>query len=86
MNPTLPIIHLNGTSRSALYEGYEKAYGDLYNAVESLKAVEFNSRDYYPKEGSWETALHEREAVFNKLSECLSYLYAHVDHTSPPLA
>lgn len=47
-NPTIfPTIHLNGTSREMLSEGYFKAWRELNNAIAAFNAIEFNCRDYY---------------------------------------
>jgi|TARA_Y100000310_G_scaffold112057_1_gene110495 hypothetical protein len=44
---TPPIIHLNGTSREALTEGYIDAYHALHSAREALQETAPNARDFY---------------------------------------
>jgi hypothetical protein len=48
-NITLPLIHLNGTSRNNLIDGYDKAAYALSDFENAFDAIEFNARDYYPK-------------------------------------
>lgn len=44
-----PTIHLNGTSRSALYKANEKARRSLDDAIRDLVETGPNARDYYPQ-------------------------------------
>lgn len=45
----LPTIHLNGTSREALYESACDALGALRTAIKAVEATAPNGRDYYPQ-------------------------------------
>lgn len=45
----VPTVHLNGTSRAALVDGYSKAYAALKAARDALAATAPNGRDYYPQ-------------------------------------
>lgn len=75
----LPTVHLNGTSRSMLAEGYQYAYRKVADAIESLYGIEFNARDYYVKEpGAWETARRQRAEAFAHLHAVHAYLEAHL--------
>jgi hypothetical protein len=56
---TLPVIHLNGTSPKDLLEGYRNACAAVRDAMDAIAKIEFNARDYYPVEGSWEKARAE---------------------------
>ena len=78
MNPTLPIIHINGTSRETLCLDYENARIALEDAANSMTKIEFNARDY--ARGDWETAVAQRKAMFQKLEEVRDYLMAHAVH------
>lgn len=44
-----PTIHLNGTSRERLAEGYAEAAGKLRAAIAALREAHPNGRDYYPQ-------------------------------------
>jgi hypothetical protein len=44
-----PTIHLNGTSRERLAEGYADAASKLREAISALAAAGPNRRDYYPQ-------------------------------------
>ena len=75
----LPTVHLNGTSRSMLAEGYQNAYRKVADAIESFYGIEFNARDYYVKgPGALETAYRQRVEAFNHLREVHAYLEAHL--------
>lgn len=45
---TVPIIHPNGTSRKELLDLRENAYAALEHALDALKRMTPNGRDYYP--------------------------------------
>lgn len=44
-----PTVHLNGTSKGALMEGYGNAYAALEAAMAALSEACPNGRDYYPQ-------------------------------------
>lgn len=44
-----PTVHLNGTSRQALQDGYRGARHALRKAEEALAEAAPNARDYYPQ-------------------------------------
>lgn len=46
---TIPTIHLNGTSKGALIEGYQKARSAIREAMDALIECRPNGRDYYPQ-------------------------------------
>lgn len=46
---TKPTIHMNGTSRRALYVGYFVAYQKIADAIAALSETAPNGRDYYPQ-------------------------------------
>jgi hypothetical protein len=78
---TLPTIHLNGTSRVTLIEGYLAASRALSDAIRTFDAIEFNCRDYYVQpSGAWATAVTEREAAAAHLRAAQRYLKAHLIH------
>lgn len=63
-----PTIHLNGTSREALLEGYVTAISAVNDAMAKLAAAAPNGRDYYPQgTGALTEAQQEHEARAAKL-------------------
>ena len=46
---TFPTIHLNGTGRDSLVEGWETAWSACEAAMEALKQTAPNGRDFYPQ-------------------------------------
>lgn len=79
--PTLPTIHLNGTGRKMLSEGYQAAYVKLQETIRAFHKIEFNARDYYVQPaGAWETARTERDTQLDRLCAVRDYLEAHLIH------
>jgi hypothetical protein len=79
--PTLPTIHLNGTGRKMLTEGYQNAYVAVQAAIRAFNEIEFNARDYYVQpEGAWPAARTERDCAAAHLRHALVYLEAHLIH------
>jgi len=78
---TLPTVHLNGTSRKMLADGYFEAWNRLNEAIAAFNAIEFNCRDYYVQPpGAWAQASTERDEAARKLHEVHKYLEAHLIH------
>ena len=66
----LPTVHMNGTGRRMLKEGYEKAWWAIREAENALRNIEFNARDYYvdgPE--AWPEAVKEMEERFAALGK-----------------
>lgn len=76
-----PTIHLNGTSREALHEGYRVAYDAVSDALAAVRRTHPNGRDYYPQDkANLITALAEhyrREGVLEKVLAELEELCLH---------
>jgi hypothetical protein len=48
--PTVfPTVHLNGTSKRELFDGYLNAYRAVIDAIGAVQASAPNARDYYPQ-------------------------------------
>lgn len=78
---TLPSIHLNGTGRTMLAEGYQRAYTAAQDAIRAFNEIEFNARDYYVQSDSaWPQARTERVIALRHLNEVREYLEAHLIH------
>ena len=86
MKPTsviLPTIHINGTSAKSLTEDYAQARRAVQEAVNALRAVDFNARDYYVQgPGAWTAAVQQREDVYQHLSAAFNALHEHETHCS----
>jgi hypothetical protein len=64
----IPIIHLNGTSKESLLDGYFEVYKALKFSVDKLYDAAPNGRDYYIYgEGAFEKAKETDKGVFNRL-------------------
>jgi hypothetical protein len=80
MNPILPIIHINGTSKQSLCEDYQLACASIDDAVRAIENIEFHARDY--ARGVWPDAVAERGDIYSKLAEVREFLMTHATHLS----
>ena len=63
-----PTLHLNGTGKKMLVEGYEKAHRAIREASKALGEIEFNARDYYVQgPQAWPQAIKEMECRIGML-------------------
>ena len=63
-----PTVHLNGTSRKELIAQYERAMDAAQTAINALREVYPNGRDYYPQGASaMYQAAEEHAARMNNL-------------------
>lgn len=75
----LPSIHLNGTSRATLAEGYHNAYRKLLAFRDAFSAIEFNARDFYVQgPGAWTRACDQRNVQRQRIADLMTYLEAHL--------
>jgi hypothetical protein len=71
---TFPTLHLNGTGKNDLRDGYADAYDAIDKAIEALAAATLNGRDYYPQaEGAYYQARRERDAALDQLRQAHQY-------------
>lgn len=66
----VPTIHLNGTSKKELLDGYRAAYSALGDAIEALRKTAPHGRDYYVQSDdarALATAIDEHQARLAKL-------------------
>jgi hypothetical protein len=84
MNPlTLPTVHLNGTSRDTLLEGYIAALDALRLATEALQASAPNARDYYVQAGdTFCMAQNQHFVRLARLRETLDEMNTLAEHVS----
>lgn len=79
MNITAPTVHLNGTSATDLWAGYEAAYDAVRAAQDALAKIEFNARDYYVQgPEAWSKAQDHRIEQRNALGQVEEYLLQHL--------
>ena len=80
--PTMPTIHMNGTSVDDLLNDNVEARGAIEDAIARIQKMEFNGRDYYPVEGSFTKAVAERMEIMKKLRDASDYFTAIAEHCS----
>ena len=79
---TFPTVHLNGTSREALLEGYIDCVNAVRHAIEVCQKNAPNARDYYSRIGAWPAAMTEHEARLEKLESVLAELREIGEHVA----
>lgn len=82
MGYPLPTVHLNGTSRAELEEGYRNACEALKAAYDALAAATCNARDYYVQEDpeAYSNARYERSRMLAGVDDAIDYALAHYAH------
>jgi hypothetical protein len=84
MSLTLPIVHINGTSRDTLRAKYLDAYHKLLEFREAFACIEFHARDYYVQgPAAFSQARIERDRESQRLGDLMTYLEAHLIHLNP---
>jgi hypothetical protein len=78
MKLIVPIVHSNGTSRSALIEQYSEAYRSVGADLDKLCKIETHDRDYYvhPTEGAGRIARARRAGWLKQLGDIRQELQA----------
>ena len=79
---TFPMVHLNGTSRDALLEGYIDCVNAVRHAIEVCQKNAPNMRDYYLVPGTGTTATTEHWARLQKLESVLAELREIGEHVA----
>lgn len=81
MTLTLPSVHLNGTSRQTLLDGYTEAYRKLIEFRDAFNAIEHNARDYYVQgPDAYYKARDQRDAERQRIADLMRYLEDHLLH------
>ena len=70
---TLPTIHSNGTSREMLLNPWKEVSKKIKELEDCLEKVEFNGRDYYLREGSFDEARKEMGEMYQNLKQVKEY-------------
>jgi hypothetical protein len=79
-NVLVPSIHLNGTSRDALIDGYVSAAQKIDDAMRALEDTQPNGRDYYPQgDGALMEAMTQHRDRVNRLKAVQNELVAIID-------
>jgi hypothetical protein len=79
--PTLPTIHLNGTSPEDLLFEASCARDQLTQAVDAIRGAHPNARDYYPQGvEAAAKAIREYEAHYAAVSAAAAFFAAHAEH------
>jgi hypothetical protein len=76
----MPIIHTNGTSVEDLLLDNAEAKNAIDAALERIRRMEFNGRDYYPVPGSWTAALSQRMEIIKSLRDASKFFEAIAEH------
>ena len=76
----MPIIHTNGTSVEDLLLDNAEAKNAIDAALERIRRMEFNGRDYYPSPGSWTNALSQRMEIIKSLRDASEFFEAIAEH------
>ncbi len=81
---TFPTVHLNGTSRDALLQGYIDCVNAVSHAIDVIQKNPPNARDYdyYFVPGTWAAALAQYEARLEKLESVLAELREIGEHVA----
>ena len=82
MKPTMPTVHMNGTSVDDLLNDNREAREKIEEALDRISRMEFNGRDYYPVQGSFEKARAEREVHVANLRAASEYFMEIAIHCS----
>ena len=67
-----PTIHMNGTSKADLLDGYCNVINALHKALEALQHNHPNTRDYYTQPaGTFEAAREQHRSQFLRINSVL---------------
>ena len=74
----LPTVHVNGSAAKSLMQDYTLARRAIQGAITALRAVDFNSRDYYVQgPAAWPAAVQQRQNVYEHLSAAFDAVREH---------
>ncbi len=78
-----PSIHLNGSSRDDLFDGYMAALAAMQTAIDAVIQTVPHGRDYYPQgDGALRQAMAEHRDRLLRLHNIAAELNALAVHTS----
>jgi len=76
----MPIIHTNGTSAEGLLLDNVEAKNAIDAALERVRRMQFNGRDYYPVPGSRLNIESERMEIIKSLRDASEFFGAIAEH------
>ena len=79
---TLPTVHLNGTSRDGLLEGYIAAMDAIRLAMAACRAAAPHARDYYMHPNSFALAAEEHSIRYTRLADTVGELNTLAEHVA----
>ena len=82
---TLPTIHMNGTGAETLRDDALAQRSAVQDLLDAMRKAEFNARDYYPVEGSWERARADRQAFADILRSASDHFMEVAEHAQKHL-
>lgn len=78
-----PTLHLNGTSRAALFNAYVEATFAVEAAIDAVADASPHGRDYYPQgEDAFDKARAEHNARLEALNKVANELHRLSEHCS----
>ena len=70
-----PTIHLNGSSKQMLFDGWYNAYQKVREALNAIEAIPINARDYYPQgDDTWKMAVMEYTGICIEMNKIKTQL------------
>jgi len=76
-----PTVHMNGTSKRMLLEGYSDARQAVRHAQVMMGKIEFNARDYYVQgPEAWAQAVEEMKGRYLALEQVANDLLEIMEH------
>jgi hypothetical protein len=83
----MPLIHMNGTNGKVLLEQYMDAIEAVYAALEKVRAIDVNGRDYYPiSADAINVAFREKGARLAKIDAVYAELTAIAENISSQIS
>ena len=77
-----PIVHLNGTGKGDLEQVRLDVYDALGAALDALRQMAPNGRDYYPEPGRMDRAVEQHERRMRMISGLQDEIVAELDAMS----
>ena len=76
----LPTIHMNGSPRQMLLDEAETAYASMHDAIDAVRAMTVNGRDFYPQgPNAAQEAMREHERLIRQLCEARAEIEQYIE-------
>lgn len=79
INVIHPIVHMNGTSADELIDLRSNAWDALRKALDMLKRMAPNGRDYYPEPGRMDLAHEQHDRRLRTVCNLMNELECEID-------